>query len=178
MPHGDENEILRELANEMPGDDLKHVKPPPDVKTAPRCLVTLRCENAYLSRSQEGRKQLISNWQILSCSAGEEYVGLSVFKGWGLDRFQKDKAGNLTGEQSKNWPYFIRDLDYLQVAPPENIMVDIPRICNELQGIVAEATMQPNSDKNFGPKVYFNAGARKREMESGSGPQVKDETPF
>jgi len=151
----DVNDILKEVEESLgPLEDIEARKTAVDPG-----ICTVRVENAYLNRSQSGRKQLTAYCVVLKHER-EGNEGKTYYKNWGL-------------ETTENISWLKSDLINLGIEPPKNAQ-DLLRVCKELQGIVFEATLVENRDNQFPPNMYINRGARR----DGEEPSSSSSVPF
>ena len=141
-----QEDVLADLTAQFGEGGLGDVAAKPDANSIPKCTAIVKATNAYLNRSQKGRKQLTMVVEILSCDLPENYVGATFFKNWGLET-----------ETNLQWLY--GDLASLEIAPPK-LPADLIKIANQLQQIPAfKVSFVPNVDPQYGPNMYINKGA-------------------
>lgn len=107
----------------------------------------LRIENAYLERakSASGRKQLVAVCTVVATDQGDEHVGKTYFKKWGL-------------ETTENLRWLNTDLQNLDMPLPKQA-ADLVTLCQKLVGVEFTASLVENV--GYSPNCYINEGARK-----------------
>jgi len=121
----------------------------------PKMKVVLTCENAFINRSgNSGRKQFVATCKILESDTGQEFIGKTYKKNWGL-------------ETAENWGWLKRDMASLELAEPAKPS-DLLQLAQQLIGLCFTASMVPNDDEAFPPNCYINKGARRHDLEGGT----------
>ncbi len=124
----------------------------------------MKSTNAFLNRSQKGRKQLNIQLEIVEHDSDPGLVGRKLPMRFGLDAVEDIKRLNSA----------LTNLELEIVRQPQDVL----RVVRELDGIMFAATIAENKDPQFPPNVYVNAGARRRDLEDaaksgGSAPASK-----
>lgn len=147
----DAQEIAAELESQF-SENFSEIGTRPEQEQMPKCKVALKITNGYLGRSSgSGRKQLTIVTEVLECSAGEQFVGHTYTKNWGL-------------ETSENIQWLNSDLSNLEIAYAKTPQ-ELVALANALTGVCFDGSLNPNADPQFPPNCYINKGARRKDLE-------------
>ena len=155
MPSNEQQDIVQEMGAQF--GDMANIDAAPQQVQLPKSKVALLIKTAYLNRSQaSNRKQLVGSCTVLECSAGDEFIGKTYNKIWGL-------------ETEQNIQYFKRDITNLELTPPTK-PEDLITLCQQLTGICFDGSLVPNTDDQYPPNCFINRGARRAELEGQQSP--------
>lgn len=123
----------------------------------------LKCTNAFINRSRKkGRLQLTAVCEVTAHESGDEFIGETYHKNWGL-------------KSKENLEWFKGDLANLEIdAPKDN--PDILRVIGDLTGISFEVTFVDN--EGYPPNCFINAGARQNALSNSEGSGSQSEAGF
>ena len=155
----EQQDIASEVDSQF-GAGFADVDPRPFSLQFPRGTYSFEITNAYLSRSASGsnRKQLVAVTNIFEASTGDEFVGKTYTKTWGL-------------EDEQNLEWLKRDMIALDIEPPKTGK-DLLAIAQKLIGIRFTGQLVPNRDEQYPANLFLNRGA-KVEVPAGSEAKTK-----
>lgn len=146
-----------ELLNSLPGDDVFAGAGVRKMENLPAGKALFYVQNSFADRSSKAnRLQLNAHCIVIQHEGGSELQGKTYRQVWGLDTV-------------KNLEWFKGNMVSLELMSEDEAKAmtrkDIIRLQNDLVGIVFEGTLADNTDPQYPPSCYINAGARKREYD-------------
>jgi hypothetical protein len=142
----EQNDVLKELEG-MWGDELRNA----GTNRAPAGNATLKVVNAFVNRSQNGRKQM--NWtvEVVEHDSDESAAGSKIPMRFGIENVQDLKRINTA----------LVNLQMEVVKEPKDFL----RVMREIMGVHFDGKIVDNKEPEFPPNVYVNAGARRKDLE-------------